>query len=134
MYRPKAGLTRCGPCVETREEQSIVVKLSSLTQLCRRDTHVLCCPCVMQSMGDVVHGCVPTLCWDRLGQFRRCPMGRRIAAVDSALCDPCVTWSRVGTLRSGAQYPRNALFKGRNIQELSVRDTSVRDTSTLHRY
>jgi hypothetical protein len=44
-----------------------------------------------------------------------------------ALCGPCVTRSRVGTHRSGAQYPRDALFKGRNIQELSVGDTS-----TLH--
>ncbi len=35
--------------------------------------------------------------------------------------------SRVGTHRSGTQYPRDALFKGRNIQELSVGDTS-----TLH--
>jgi hypothetical protein len=49
-----------------------------------------------------------------------------------ALCGPCLMWSRVGTHHSGAQYPRNALFKGRNIQELSVRDTSVGDTSTLH--
>ncbi len=40
--------------------------------------------------------------------------------------------SRVGTHRSGTQYPRDALFKGRNIQELSVGDTSVGDTSTLH--
>jgi hypothetical protein len=68
-----------------------------------------------------------TLCWVRLGQFRRYPMGRRIAAVDPALCDPCVTQSRVGTHWSGAQYPRNTLFKGRNIRELSVGDTS-----TLH--
>ncbi len=49
-----------------------------------------------------------------------------------ALCGPCVTQSRVGTHRSGAQYPRDALFKGRNIQELSVGDTSIGDTSTLH--
>ncbi len=49
-----------------------------------------------------------------------------------ALCRLCVTRSRVGTHRSGAQYPRDALSKGRNIQELSVRDTSVGDTSTLH--
>ncbi len=68
----------------------------------------------------------------RLGQFHWYPMGRRVAAVDSALCDPCVTWSRVGTDRSGAQYPRDNLFKGRNIQELWVGDTSVGDTSTLH--
>jgi hypothetical protein len=60
------------------------------------------------------------------------PMGRRIAAVDPALCDPCVTKSRVGTHWSGAQYPRDTLFKGCNIQELSVGDTSVGDTSTLH--
>ena len=59
-------------------------------------------------------------------------MGRRIAAVDPALCDPCMTWSRVGTDRSGAYYSRDNLFKGRNIQELSVGDTSVGDTSTLH--
>ncbi len=39
---------------------------------------------------------------------------------------------QVGTHRSGAQYPRDTLFKGRNIQEFSVRDTSVGDTSTLH--
>jgi hypothetical protein len=39
---------------------------------------------------------------------------------------------QVGTHRSGAKYPRDALFKGRNIQELSVRDTSVGNTSTLH--
>jgi hypothetical protein len=38
----------------------------------------------------------------RLGQFNRYPMGRRIAAVDPALCDPCVARSRVGTHRSGA--------------------------------
>ncbi len=50
-----------------------------------------------------------------------------------ALCGPCVTRSRVGTHRSGAQDPRDALFKGCNIQELSVGDTSVGDTSTLHR-
>jgi hypothetical protein len=49
-----------------------------------------------------------------------------------ALCGPCVTRSRVGTHQSGAQYPRDNLFKGRNIQELSVGDTSVEDTSTLH--
>jgi hypothetical protein len=42
----------------------------------------------MQSMGDVVHGCVLTLCWDRLGQFRRYTMGRRIAAVDHASSMP----------------------------------------------
>jgi hypothetical protein len=59
-------------------------------------------------------------------------MGRRIAAVDPALCDSCVTQSRVGTHWSGAQYPRDALFKGRDIQELSVGDTSVGNTSTLH--
>jgi hypothetical protein len=35
--------------------------------------------------------------------------------------------SRVGTHRSGAKYPRDALFKGCNIQELSVGDIS-----TLH--
>jgi hypothetical protein len=70
--------------------------------------------------------------WVRSVQFRRYPMGRRIAVVDPALCDPCVTKSRVGTHWSGAQYPRDTLFKGRNIQELSVGDTSVRDTSTLH--
>ncbi len=40
--------------------------------------------------------------------------------------------SRVGTHWSGTQYPREALFKGRNIQEFSVGDTSVGDTSTLH--
>ena len=80
----------------------------------------------------VVCGCVLTLCRDRLGQFHRYPMGRRIAAVDPALCDPCVMWSRVGTDRSEALYPKDNLFKGRNIQELSVRDTSVGDTSTLH--
>ncbi len=44
-----------------------------------------------------------------------------------------MTQSRDGTHWSGAQYPRDALFKGRNIQELSVRDTSVGDISTLHR-
>jgi hypothetical protein len=40
--------------------------------------------------------------------------------------------SRVGTHRSRAEYPRDALFKGCNIQEFPVRDTSVGDTSTLH--
>ncbi len=45
------------------------------------------------------------------------------------LCCLCMTRSRVGTHRSGAQYPREALSKGRNIQELSVGDTSVGDTS-----
>jgi hypothetical protein len=38
----------------------------------------------MRSMGDAIHGCGLTLCWDRLGQFRRYPMGRRLAAVDHA--------------------------------------------------
>jgi hypothetical protein len=33
-----------------------------LTQIRRRDTHVLCGTCVMRSMGAAVHGCVPTLC------------------------------------------------------------------------
>jgi hypothetical protein len=42
-------------------------------------------------------------------------------------------WSRVGTHWSGGQFPRNALFKGRIIQEFSVGDASVGDTSTLHR-
>jgi hypothetical protein len=41
---------------------------------------------------------------------------------------PCLTRSMVGTHRSGARYPRDALFKGRNIQEFSVGDTSVGDT------
>ncbi len=64
-------------------------------------------------------------------------MGKRTTAVDPALCDLSVTQSRVGNLGvgthwSGAQYLRDALFKGRNIQELSVGDTSVGDTSTLH--
>jgi hypothetical protein len=49
-----------------------------------------------------------------------------------ALCGPCLTRSWVWTHRSGAQYPRDALFQGLNIQELSARDTSVGDTSTLH--
>ncbi len=43
----------------------------------------------------------------------------------------CLMQSRVGTHWSGAQYPRDALFKGRNIQEFSVGDTSVGGTSTL---
>jgi hypothetical protein len=38
--------------------------------------------------------------------------------------------SRVGTHQSGTQYSRDALFKGRNIQELLVGDTSVGETST----
>jgi hypothetical protein len=52
--------------------------------------------------------------------------------VTDIMCGPYVMRSRVGTHGSGAQYPREALFKGRNIQEFSVGDTSVRDTSTLH--
>ncbi len=60
----------------------------------------------------------------RSGQFCQFPNGQ----VDPALCDPCVTQSRVGTHWSEAQYPRDALLKGRNIQELSVGDTSVGDT------
>jgi hypothetical protein len=45
----------------------VVVKLgarraASLTQLRGRDTHAVCDPCVMRCMGDVVDGCVPTLC------------------------------------------------------------------------
>ena len=39
---------------------------------------------------------------------------------------------RVGTHWSGAQYPRDSLFKGGNIQEHLVGDTWVGDTSTLH--
>jgi hypothetical protein len=62
------------------------------------------------------------------------PDWQALAAVDSALCDPCVMQSRVGTHWSGAQYPRDALFKGRNIQELSIGDRSVGDTSTLHQF
>ncbi len=45
---------------------------------------------------------------------------------------PCLTLSRVGTHRSGAWYPRDALFKGSNIQEFSVGDPSVGEISTLH--
>ncbi len=44
----------------------------------------------------------------------------------------CLTRSKVGTHWSGTPYPREALFKGHNIQEFSVRDTSIGDTSTLH--
>jgi hypothetical protein len=55
-----------------------------------------------------------------------------VTEVTHALCGPCVTRSRVGTHQSGPKYPRDALFKGRNIQEFSIRDTSVGDTSTLH--
>ncbi len=40
--------------------------------------------------------------------------------MDPTLCDPSVTQSRVGTHWSGAQYLRDAWFKGRHIQELSV--------------
>jgi hypothetical protein len=69
-----------------------------------------------------------------LGQVRSVSSVRRIAAMDPVLCDPCVTKSRVGTHCSGAQNPRDTLFKGRNIQELSVGDTSVGDTSTLHHF
>jgi hypothetical protein len=47
---------------------------------------------------------------------------------------PCWTRSRVGTHWSGAQYPRDALIKGRNMLEFLVGDTSVGDTSTLHRF
>ncbi len=53
------------------------------------------------------------------GQGRRCRRPTELV--------PCLTQSRVGTYRSGAQYPRDALFKGPNIQEFSVGDTS-----TLH--
>jgi hypothetical protein len=38
---------------------------------------------------------------------------------------------RDGMVRSGAQYPRDALSKGCNIQEFSVGDTSVGDEITL---
>jgi hypothetical protein len=38
---------------------------------------------------------------------------------------PSSTRSRVGTHQSGTQYPRDALFKGRKIQEFLVGDTSV---------
>jgi hypothetical protein len=46
-----------------RARSKVVVKLgarraSSLTQLCGRYTHALCGLCVMESMDDVVHGCV----------------------------------------------------------------------------
>jgi hypothetical protein len=66
-----------------------VVKLAarraaSLTATHDSDIHSGCGPCVMRSMGDANHGCGLTLCWDRLGQFRRYPMGRRLAAVDHA--------------------------------------------------
>jgi hypothetical protein len=64
---------------------------------------------------------------------RRAPSLTQLLGRDThALCGPCLMRSRVGTHRSGAQHSRDALFKGRNIQELSVRDTSVGDTSTLH--
>ncbi len=55
------------------------------------------------------------------------------------LCGSCVVQSMRDavhgwyTLVRGTKYPRDALFKGRNIQELSVGDASVRDTSILHR-
>ncbi len=56
-------------------------------------------------------------------------MGRRIAAVDPALCDPFVTHSRVGTHCSGAQFPRDALFKGCNISVI-FRRSNHPDTHT----
>jgi hypothetical protein len=40
--------------------------------------------------------------------------------------------SQLRMVWSGTQYPRNALSKGRNVQEISVRDTSVGDELTLH--
>jgi hypothetical protein len=40
--------------------------------------------------------------------------------------------SRVGTHRSGMISPRDKSYMGRNIQDLSVGDTSVGDTLTLH--
>jgi hypothetical protein len=62
---------------------------------------------------------------------RRVPSLTQLHGRDThALCGPCVTQSRVSTHRSGAQYPRDALFKGRNIQDLSDGNTSVGDTST----
>ncbi len=70
----------------------------------------------------------------------RLPAAARFSAAKrwSSMCGPsvhpCLTRSRVGKHRSGTQYPRDALFKGRNIQEFSFGDTSVGDTSTLHRY
>ncbi len=39
---------------------------------------------------------------------------------------------RDGMVRSGAQYPRDALSKGCNIQEFSMGDTPVGDEITLH--
>jgi hypothetical protein len=83
----------------------VVVKLGacSLTQLRRRDTHALCGPCMMRSMGGVVHGCVPTLCLDRLGQYRRYPMGRPIAAVDPGLCGPSTVTQCMESIKQDPQ-------------------------------
>ncbi len=69
----------------------------------------------------------------KLGALRAPSLTQLRGRDTHALYGPCLRWSRVGTHRSGTQYPRDALFKGRNIHELSVRDTSVGDTSTLHR-
>jgi hypothetical protein len=66
----------------------------------------------MQSMGDVVHGCVLTLCWDRLGQFRWYPMGRRIAAMDLALYDPCMTMSVSGHVSQGHNIQGTLCLRG----------------------
>ena len=69
------------------------------------------------------------------GQGRRrsradAPLIHKAPEADGA--SSMLEWSRVGTHWSGAQYPRDALFKGRNIQEFSDGDASVGDTSTLH--
>jgi hypothetical protein len=45
---------------------------------------------------------------------------------------PMLEVFRDGMVRSGAQYPRDALSKGCNILEFSVGDTPVVDEITLH--
>jgi hypothetical protein len=53
------------------------------------NTHALCGPCGIRSMGDADRGCVCQLYVGiGYGFSRRYPMGRQIAAVDSALCGP----------------------------------------------
>ncbi len=82
-----------------------------LTQLRGRDTHALCGPCVIRSMGDAVHGCVPTLCWDRLGFSRWYPMGRRIAAVDPAFCDTFRVSQCMDRIKHDPSFPLSAVGK-----------------------
>ncbi len=82
-------------------------RASSLTQLCGRDTHAFCGPCVMRYMGGAVHGCGPTLCRVSLGFF-----GSSLAAPGWNRLEPAGTgWNRLEPAGTGWNQLEQKILK-----------------------